>query len=229
MDQMYKILQDTADYPETLYNAKKRKLEDEFKEGVKELDAKLQNAKRIPSFAWYIFDHDDSDWTFFKMLDNNYIDDIRAVVKEWLEYTNEILKEPKKDFEKLHKFPYYISSFMSNLCNKVLSIIMFDKYNKLKYLKEYVVFYEQTIEPCFELQEKITQQIKELEKCFKNNPLPNGSIDIRYFCYNMVDICEYSKKSHQKQYKKSKKIIQRVEKIEKAKLLCFKIFKRKSK
>lgn len=223
----FKYLIEIPNYYNHLYKYDKEQLERKLKEDIKELDTKLEYAKKIPSFSWYIFSKGtECNSNFFEMLDNNYIDDIRNAVKEWLEYTDKILKEPIK-CHKYHNFPYQIQFLINDVYDRVGKICRDTEcYHRVEYLKQYIIFYEQTIEPCFELQEQITKRRTELKASFENNPLPKDDVDMRYFIYHMVDICEYFKKSHQEQYKQVKKIIQKAEAKETAKLFILRILKK---
>jgi hypothetical protein len=211
--------------PINSYNYQRSVLEEKLKEDIETLDLNLEYALKIPSFAWHIFNTNCSNYVFFKNLDNNYIDDIRNAVNEYLEYTDDILRNPMNRY-KCHQFPFQIDNLLYDAHLRVEEILKFKGLCELTYLKKYIVFYEQTIEKCFELQDKITKRTKVLERFIKNNPLPKDEIDIRYFSWINIDLCGILKEEYQDQYKKCKKIIKKSEKIEKIKLFVFSIFKK---
>lgn len=211
--------------PENFYVSCKYKVETKFKKDIENLDDKLKVAKQIPSFAWYIFKGADnySNFIFDMLCKYNYIDDIRNAVNKWLQYTDDILKNPTQNF-KYQPFPYYISHLINDVYHKVCHTCTISPSTKLHRLTQYITFYEQTIEPCFELQKQITQRHKELKECFAKNPLPKGEHEIRWFAYSGADIVSCYEVLHTKKYKEAKQFIKKVMLKNKLKAKIFNLF-----
>ena len=214
--------------PQIHYNSAKGKLETSFKNSIELLDYQLRMAQKIPSLSWYIFEVDNTPtFRFFDNLGNiNYIDDIRGVVKKWIEATNAILEEPSIN-RVTRDIPFYISHFFTDVLTITIRKGCIGSYDRIKYHKQYIAFYEKTIEPCFALQERITRQ---MNASGKNNmiggvasKLSNLMIILNFSYLNNLFL-EGDEAKHKRQYKKSLRIVKNAERVERVKLFFKKIF-----
>ena len=208
--------------PQMWYDSEKVKLEESFKNSVKQLDHKLSTAQIIPSLSWYIFEGEQRfTQVFFAKLELKYIEDIHGVVKSWIEGTNIILKNPNIKYRKICNIPLYISHFFNDILTMLQRNACVSHYNCTKYHKQYIAFYKQTIEPCFELQARISRQMKVIKKCIKDNPIENDvCFDWRLFPCSYTNNCflEGDVELHKRQYKKSLRVVNNAERVELVKL-----------
>ena len=203
--------------PQIYYDSAKGKLETSFKNSIEQLDHKLKMAQTIPSLSWYIFEVDNTPtFCFFNNLENiNYIDDIQSVVKKWIEDTNAILEEPSIN-RVTRDIPFYISHLFTDVLIMIKRNGLICSYNPIKYNKQYIAFYEKTIEPCFVLQERI---IKQMNASRKNNmigdissQLSNLIIMLNFYYLNNLFL-EGDEERHKRQYKKSLRIVKNAERV----------------
>ena len=214
--------------PQIHYDFAKEKLEKSFKNSIEQLDYQLRMAQTIPSLSWYIFGVNETPtFNFFDNLENiNYIDDIHGVVKNWIEDTNAILEEPSIN-RATRDIPFYISHLFANVLIMIKRSGCIGFYNRIKYHKQYIAFYEKTIEPCFVLQERITKQMNASRK---NNMIGDISSQLSNLIFLMHFSClknlflEGDEAKHKRQYKKSLRIVKNAERVERVKLFFKKIF-----
>ena len=203
--------------PQIHYDYAKGKLETSFKNSIEQLDQKLRMAQTIPSLSWYIFEVNKTPtFRFFDNLENiNYIDDIHGVFKKWIKDTNAILEEPYI-YRVTRDIPFYISDFFTDVLIMIKRNGFICSYNPIKYHKQYIAFYEKTIEPCFALQERITKQ---MNASGKNNMIGNISSQLSdlifpmHFTHLNNLFLEGDEERHKRQYKKSLKIVKNAERV----------------
>ena len=210
--------------PQIHYNSAKGKLETSFKNSIELLDYQLRIAQTIPSLSWYIFEVDNTPtFRFFYNLENiNYIDDIHSVLKKWIEDTNAILEEPSIN-RVTGDIPFYISHFFTDVLTIMIRKGCIGSYNRIKYHKQYIAFYEKTIEPCFALQETIRRQMNKA----RNQHISSQLSDlIMIFSFSSIKnlFLKGDEERHKRQYKKSLRIVKNAERVERVKLFFKKIF-----
>jgi hypothetical protein len=209
---------------EMYYNSARRKLETSFKNSIEKLDYTLKMAQTIPSLSWYIFEVDNTPtFNFFNNLENiNYIDDIHGIVKKWIEDTNAILEEPSIN-RVTRDIPFYISQFFTDVLIMMIRSCCIGFYNRITYHKQYIAFYEKTIEPCFALQEGIRRQMNKARNQHISSQLSDLIMIFSFSCVNNLFL-EGDEAKHKRQYKNSLRIVKNAERLEGVKLFFKKIF-----
>lgn len=212
--------------PQKHYDIAKAKLKKSFKNSINILDHQLIEAQKIPSLSWYIFEvNETAAFHFFRNLEHiNYIDDIHSVANSWIEDTNLILKEPCRN-PMSHGIPFHISHFFYDVLIAIIRNGRIGAYNRIKYHRQYIAFYEKTIEPCFKLQERITRQMNagREESTDISSDIRNLCI-LFHFSHTNNLFLEGDEASHKRQYKKSLRIVKNAERLERGKLFFKKIF-----